>query len=360
MFQKVKEIISKYWINMDILRDKHNNNNNNDDLIISYEYPNLIEHKSISDDNVYIFGSKSEYDDIKELSLFYYKHNAYPTGDKIRVSIELITKFLNINSLIINIRKKQKICGSVINILIPIQINNIEYSSSFQFDENKTMKFYNTSYLINKEKYRGKGFGMYLIQKSCQLAHKDEFRVAYFLNTKSRCINSIPIQSWTFNVNINIDLDGTIKIVKVDKNNFDIFYDFYTHSTKNKTFVFQPNKEYWHKFYNTFDVYCVIQNDKIIGCFSFFIYKNYVLSCLLDINVCNRFFCIGKQPETLLSMLKTSKKYGCHIFMLLEYGEIDNKLLESISAIKNNYPCFINFYNFKLKLNPQDIEIPLL
>jgi hypothetical protein len=228
-----------------------------------------------------------------------------------------------------------------------------------------------TSFLILDNKYRGKGYGMSLIQESPKVLNEFGILGAYFVNNVPRGKNSIKIYSWIYPFNFSkirkcgfqypigyehafqACYDDTIEQITDDIKG----YEFYHNYMKNKIFYFSPSTDYWNKWINCFDTYLVYKDNEIIGLFSFAHDKLYHPSCNDYINKYNLLLCIGKQPETINASITVARKKS-DIMTMSETGDITINLLKSIFAQGLN-TSHLNFYNTNLELTAADFYAPI-
>jgi len=365
---------------MEILRNKKDDNAN---LYISQERPAFFVNNSLyktSTSSKKIFSDE----DIKEISKFYCSN--YKIGKSNvthKISINDLKRFLNLDCELLTIRKDNLI-GSMLSIYVPVTINlTIDKTklieTSERFDNMKShdsIMFACASYLILSRKYRGKGYGMALIQESLQVFYDYGGLTAYFINSVSRCINSIPLYSWIFPLNLskldrcnfnypsnykslfNLKNNLTYTTVKINRENSLQALNFYHKFMKDKKLYFSPSKKYWLKWVKTFPTYMVFNNDEIIGLYCFNHEINYYPINKEELLVGSLLLCVGQQPQTLKNALLESKKYY-DLVKIYETGDMNKKILNTVNAIKTEPNVFINFFNNQLFLKSSDIYIPL-
>lgn len=366
---------SYYWNKMKILRE---NENNRKSIFISQEIPNFFVNKNNYDLKISSNYSFSE-NELKQISIFYKRNYKIENDNAIFVEFETLKNFLNLNSEIVVIYKEERIIGMMISILIPFNVNTdlskdvlIPSSERFKlYTDEKNMLGACSSFLVIDRKYRKKGFGMSLIQESLQILHKIGGISAYFLNTVSRCKNSIKVNVWRFPLDLN-KLDkckfnypknykslfqiktSEENIEIVDEKNLQIAYNFYINYIKNKKINFLPNLDYWAKWIKVFPTY-IIQGKEIKGIFSF--YSNIINYPKYNENINTGYllFCLGE--NTLKNSLNAAKKLF-DILIFYETGDININEIKKIFAQKIE-ERFINFYNINLFLNPGEFYCPI-
>ena len=364
--------MSKYWSKMNILRKKLHNN-----LFISQNKPILIFKKNYELDT----SSKRKFteQDFHDLSAFYNKNYNIDNGINItQLSSASLKRYAYVDSEILFIKNDEMI-GSIISILIPTKIitnlnkNTLEISNRLQshnFEDSLVLAC--TSFLVLDKKYRKKGYGMSLIQESLQILHNNGGLGAYFINSVSRCINSVKLNIWYFPLNIdklkkynypypsnykfNIPDVKNLIIEKVN-DEYEVF-NFYHSLIKNKKFAFSPSFSQWKKWTHVFPTYTVSKEGNKIGIFSFDFNE---LRCPLNRMIFSRaslLICIGDQPNTLNSALSICK----NIYDILEFyqtGDLTSSLLSSIFSQKYDRNKWINFYNMQIDLNSSEIYVPI-
>jgi hypothetical protein len=370
----------KYWDKMEIFRNKKGEE---EKLFLSLNRPAFFVQR-----NYEVFGSYSyKYSDkeLEEISSFYNKnYRIGKSNNTIILSVSDLNRFIFISSELLTIKQENRLIGSVISILLPIAINTnlkihtLQLSERFKLGNENSVMFACTSFLILEEKFRGKGKGMALIQESLQILHDNGGLGAYFINSVSRCKNSILLNSWYYPLNFQ-KLDSckfnysreyksyfikhlneggkSANIIKICEENSKIAYDFYMDYMRDKKFYFTPNYEYWLKWILSFDTYILIQETKIVGLFCF--NNNYIRYPLNKIELYTGIllFCIGKQPDTLLSALTTAQTLY-DIITLYEVGDLTKKILSNVFAQKS-HTCHINFFNTSLQLSSEEFYSPL-
>src|SRR5581483_9964308 len=195
--------MSQYWKNMFIWNRKNNTNN----LFISQDKPVFPINTSSSE--VKVIASSNTKIEVHALSIFYSNNFRINNSEYTNCLTETdINNYLSINSEIVNLYNGPEIIGSIINILVPIEIGTELNKNINQYsDRSKTYGIENShvfacsSYLILKHKYRNKGFGMKLIQESLQILHQHGGLGAYFVNRVSRCANSIELNWYILPLN---------------------------------------------------------------------------------------------------------------------------------------------------------------
>jgi hypothetical protein len=353
-------MFGNYWNKMQILR-KHKEKNNQ--LFISTNKPPFFVKKD------YILKTSSKHcftdDELKIISDFYrrkYRVNKSTVTQNVTVSDLKRYLFLGCELLTIY---KDEIIGSIISIFLPIYIKTEI--------PNKSLYFPCTSFLIVDDKYRGKGYGMSLIQEGSLVIYELGYLGAFFINNISRCDNSINLYTWYYPLNFNkLDVCKFIypkdykhcfqvkyekEIKRVDENNLELAYNFYTNYLKDKIFYFSPNLSYWKKWIICFPTYLIFDADQIIGLFSydasllkFPSYQDYLFKGSLMI-------CIGKQPDVLNASISQARNMF-DILNIFETGDINIQLLKSVFAQSLN-KSHINFYNTRLKIKAEDFYAPI-
>lgn len=377
--RKIIHKIGKNWGQMEVLKKKDNSK----ELFISLKKPNFI------NKNLYtVYDSFTEdftEDFLKNLSYFYilhYKING--SNETIEVSIENLKNYLNIDSLILTLKDNDKIIGSIISILLPIEINtelnkNVNMPTTKRFKSIKSeesMVFSCASFLILENKYRSKGYGMALIQESLKHLYDNGGLGAFFINKVSRCTNSVLLKIWDFPLNLKklddhkfpypkdykhlfeIEKDENYEIVKVEEKNLEESFIFYTNYLKNKKMFFSPNLNYWKKWVASFPTYIIKSNEGNMGLFSFRIDEiRYPINKMKAVYGW-LIICIGKQPETLKASLFIGKKFW-DILKIYELGDLSDKIISSVNAQKSPVMQYLNFYNVRIFLKPNEIYFPI-
>jgi len=352
--------MSKYWEKMLILKEPISSNS----IFISQERPSFFVSKDLYD-LINSFDHKIDKKRIKKLNNIYESFFTVYNDQKMLNLTKTIENILDLDGLIINIERKGKIIGCVMSVFTPVKINDFKedllINASERFNslmETETdLMFGCCSYLVLKKKYRNKGLGMALIQESLQVFYDNGGLGAYFINTTSRCINSIPVCTWELNLsNINI-INLGVDIIKINQNNAEISRIYHKEYLKDKSLFFNPSLEYWKKWVNVFPTYMVQSSGKIIGLFSIKTYKTQPYRSNTIYNNCSTLICIGEQPFILDCMIQTCK-HQYDILSIKEIGDVKQKDLIKIGAQKK-FRNFINFFNITKKYYLKDFYLPL-
>jgi GNAT superfamily N-acetyltransferase len=375
---KFRHKIGKNWGKMEILKNKVESK----DLFISQNRPSFFVNKDLYTVHT---SSKEIFTDefLEKLSNFYNTHHRIErSNDTIEMSKENFKEYMNIDAEILTIYK-DKIIGSMISVLLPIKINtdlnqNISIESSDRIKSIKnddSLLFACASFLILEKKYRGKGFGMALIQESLQILHDIGGLGAFFVNKVSRCVNSVPLYSWYFPLNLEkldkhnfqyprdfkylfkLEENKNYKIVKVNESNAKESLNFYLNHVKDKKMYFLPSLNYWKKWIISFPTYVLFLNGEISGLFSF---RNNIIrypTNRMKISFAWLITCVGKQPETLKASLLISKKLF-DMVKIFELGDLNSEIISSVNAQKSD-KNYINFFNTQIFLKSNEIYFPI-
>ena len=327
---------------------------------------------------------------LQEISDFYTKHNLMLSGNMNRVKITDLTKYINLDAELIIIKKDEKILGSILSLPLPIHIetdlkinDNIAKGKRYEniIPVNADHKIFfvgHTTFLNNHKKYRGKGLGMILIQKSLQVAYDIGVLISYFLNRQARCSNAIKIRNWIFPVNpdrldiLNIsyprkyrssyifNLADAHTIIAIDENNSEKAFSLYLKLVSPKKFYLCPDLKYWKKWIENHKTYMLKIKDNCVGIFTINKITSYIPSKKCEIQHGNVLICVGQQPETLKSLIYTARLDNYDMITLQECGDLNSYLLTKIMAINTGTHDYLNFYNTKLVLHASDIYAPLI
>ena len=378
--------MSKYWKKMEILRrggiyGNKTNTSNDKSLYLGQERPAFFVNKSMYKLQIISQDNNSE-EVLHRLSKFYRAN--YKIGNNIntiQVSTEEINRYIQIGADIITIHK-DRLIGSSISLYLPIRIvtqldqqsliERIEEFNAMGSDDSIILGC--CSFLVLERKFRGKGFGMSLIQESLQKFYDKGGLTAFFVNKDSRCDNSVSLVNWYFPLNLaKLDSCGyvypkqykslftldkpTNEIIKINETNAEMSWVFYMKLISNKRFVFAPSLNFWKKWILSFPTYMVRDNSDLIGVFSLnssFTYHPIYRETLSTGTV---MICIGKQPETLQNALYQAKE-SFDILGLYQAGDLTARLLAQVYAQKMS-TNYINFFNTRIKLSAADFYVPI-
>jgi hypothetical protein len=379
--------MSKYWNKMEILRQGKqflkSQENKINELFISQERPAFFVNKdyyNVKTSSTYNYSDK----ELEEISQFYCRnYRIGKSNNTIYVSNGDLKRYLNVLSEILIIKIDNSLIGSIISFNIPVVINtdlnaifSIKSSERFEFFKSKdSLIFGCSSFLILDGKYRGKGLGMALIQESLQILYEYGGLGAYFINTVSRCDNSIPLFSWYYPLNLekldscnynypkeyrsyfNLPDKDEKEVERVIVKNSKEAYEFYFNYMKGKKFYFAPSYEYWLKWIESFPTYIVRAHSGITGMYSF--NSNNIRYPLFRCEIMTGILltCIGEQPSTLKSSLITAKKMF-DMLTIYETGDLTKNIFRGVFA-QNSHKSYINFFNTRLKLEAGDFYSPL-
>jgi len=359
---------------MFILKRKEKNSEDNT-FFISQEEPNILDKDVIT--QIY-YGEVS--DKILDVISLFYKVN-YKIGRTIstyKVSPKELKNYLRLGCDIFTIHK-EKMIGSFIGFYFPVKITTklnqdvlIKTSEEFKsILSEDTIIFSYLSFLAVEKKYRGKGYGIYLMQKGSNYYHGKGGLAGLFINTKPKCANYIKLNNWYFPLKLeNKKGFGSYSykkmfelrkpeetVIQIDENNCEEYLNFYLDMVKDKIFKFYPNLYFFQKWIISFPTFVVLKNSSPIGLFSFNSTLNYDPSINQDLKTGSLLLCVGKQPETLYNSIYKCKEFNDCLY-ISETGDLDQKILSKVNAQKIN-TNYINFYNSKINLLANDIYFPI-
>ena len=156
-----------------------------------------------------------------------------------------------------------------------------------------------------------------------------------------------------------IEMGNEYSAVLVNNSNLEESLNLFLNLVKDKKFHMHPEINFWKEFTENHKVYMVKHLNEYIGIFCTD-KLSVKLSKKCEIEHGNTLFCVGKQPETVKSMIQTCKKDGYEMLMLQERGDLNKYLLNKIMAINAGLTDYLNFYNCRIELSPRDIYAPLL
>lgn len=377
------------WSKMLTLKSE-DDENEKDEFIISQERPVFFAVDNFPFEIAYLDNGSLKLSCLEKVSKFYTKNNLMLSGNMNRVKPIDLLKFINLDAELLIIKNKRKILGSILSILFPIAVQtdlkitdivakNDRYRNLIPcLSSVNNILFANTTFLNNHKKYRGKGLGMVLIQKSLQIAYEQGILCAYFLNTTARCANAVTIKNWVYPVNpdnldkLHIDyprkyrscytitLPENQKIIRVEKENMLEALQLYLKLVKDKKFYLNPDIQYWKKWIENHKTYMVQMDNKFIGIFSINKILTYIPTKKCEIEHGSVLICVGQQPETVRSLIYTCKEQNFDLLMLEEVGDLNSRLLSKIWAINTQTKDYLNFYNTRISLQPSEIYSPLL
>ena len=372
--------MSKYWNKLNIFRRDKEKNEQKDKLFLT---DGKISIPTGKNDCKFIIVSSN---DLQEISDFYCKnYRILKSQNTVKVFTTDLLRLLNVDAEIAIIRKEKRLIGSIVSILIPVCVSGYNggldiVSERFnKIKSEKSFVFACTSYLILENEFRGKGYGMSLIQNNLQTLHDNGGFGAYFINKVSRCNNSIPFNTWYFPTNFEkLDLckypypkDYKIYFIEkmekfskcksdmilVDYENCLSAYNFYYRQVEDKKFYFAPSYDYWVKWINSFPTYLCYKNEKIIGIFCFNTSHVKTPYSNENLHLGKLLFCLGDQPEILSDAIcKGSESFD--LLNFYELGDLTSKHFSSVLAQRTE-KLYINFYNTSLNLKTSEFYSPI-
>lgn len=374
---------SIFWSRMFIgTEEKESKSDGN---VICYEPPPFFTNRFLSKFNVdYTFTPSDQL--LEKAEIFYSKEFKLKNGNKPLINTGILKRWINIGSLIVTLNKSNKIKGSAISLVLPIKIKIKQdklIEQTYQYtdiiDQNDDVIVMGlTTHLNLHHKLRNKGLGMVLIQRSLQCAYDIGITCAYFINTESRCSNSVPLISWSYPLDVHklisyglgyngrytqkykINIPADISYLRVDKTNYQECYNTYRNLIENLYNVFCPNLYFWKRWILNIPTYIVKRKDKNIGVFSYNGNNIEIAKINKIIPTAYPMFCIGEQPSTILSLLDVCKKDKYEVVNITQTGTLTRQVLQSINADKLKGLSYINFYNTDIHLTAEDIHFPLV
>lgn len=379
--------MSKYWKKLEILRrdgmcgNNGTNTSNDQSLFLVQKIQGFFINKKsyklqiISKDN-------STEEIIQALSNFYRANYKIGTNiNTIQVTTNELNRYIQIGADIITIHK-DRLIGSSISFHLPVKIvsqldqdilNETSEDLSAMCPDNSIIVGC-CSFLVLENKFRGKGYGMSLIQETIKKFYDEGCLIAFFVNKDSRCDNSVPLVNWYFPLNLDkLDSCGYVyprqhkslftldkaenEIVRINETDAEIGWNFYLKLVSDKRFAFAPSLDFWKKWVSSFPTYLIKDGSKFIGVFSFNSSFTYYPLSRQFLSVGTVMICIGKQPETLQNTLYQAKELF-DLLMLYQTGDLTHRLLSHVHAQKRSGDC-INFYNARIKLSATDFYVPV-
>ena len=261
-----------------------------------------------------------------------------------------------------------------VNIDIDKKINISQSERSISNKTDNSFFFGCGSYLILDKNYRGNGLGMVLIQESLQILYDNGGLGSYFINTVSRCDNSIPLIKWIYPLNLDkldschfvypnnyrnrFEIGEKSEAIKVDEINIKEVYDFYIEYMKDKKVYFSPSLEYYRKWIKMYPTY-ILKDEKIEGLFSLRSNVIWYPTLRTNINTGYCITCIGKNIDIVIKQVLYEAKKYFDVLIFYELGDVNSNNLNNIFAQKN-HKAYINFFNTTFKLDKSEFYAPPL
>ncbi len=373
--------MSKFWKKMKILSKDGIHKSIGNSLFLSQENPSFSFNEDYQLDLISENNSSDEI--LTEISNLYSKHYKININNNVTLmSNNELTNYLNVNGRITRIYE-ESLLGCGISLYIPVKIDTkldkttlitlSEELNSIGSEGSIILGYY--SFLVLDIKYRRKGLGMAIIQKSLQELYNLGGLIAFFVNRNPRCINSIPLEYWYFPINLS-KLDSinfeypknykslfniaktNLEIIKINEFNLETSWNLYTNLVSNKKIAFSPSLNYWSKWIKSFPTYMIKNGSELIGIFSFNSTYNHDPLLGATLSYGHVIICIGKQPDTIKCALYQSKEFY-DILNIFQTGDLTKTLLKNVNAQKMPLCNYINFYNTGIVLSSNDFYVPI-
>ena len=148
--------------------------------------------------------------------------------------------------------------------------------------------------------------------------------------------------------------------VKIDKSNMVSSLELYRRLVKDKKFVFYPDINLWEKWVDIFQTYIISKNNNDLGIVSI-----YTLHCIIEETgeegrLALPSICVGDMASVLPVLLHICDNLKYSVLYFYQHGDMTEKCMEQINAIKNSSESWFSLYNNKINIKAKDISVPLL
>jgi len=296
----------------------------------------------------------------------------------INLPLENILKYFNINSQLEIIYDKSNLLGVNVGFYLPIDIKTeLDKNSPLNCSEELKSLCYKDSiiveystYVVIDKKRRNRNTASYLLHSG--IKHLYDQGILMFMGSHGikRTLNPVEYTLWYYPLNFSIldkidylyprnykslyKLEATKYSVKeINESNIIKSFDFYLKETENKKFCFKPSFILWKKWIKSFSTYIILDENEIVGLFSYEIIKTHNKKHDVIVNKGNLLLCIGCL-KTALYHIKTE----ADLVFINELGDITENDLMRLYAQKIS-TRYLNIYNTRIKLDKSDICIPI-
>jgi len=386
-------MMSKYWSEMNIIKNKDDNHNNNldhdhnndgDDFIISKEPP--IKYNNANTKINLIRGIKeSEY---SEVANFYQKYNRMVTGNTTLLPVDELKRYLSLKNISLLMRAANgMLIGTIISILLPVKNSNIR-GRPYEVPKTDIITHGCTTFLAVHPSLRKMGLCMALIRGLIEIAYEEGIYCDYHAVAFELGANSVPLYSWYRPINIErskelgflytgwndprastkirlkysnvIPKDYTYTIVNKDNNNINSSLQYYLSLVTDKLFSFWPDEDLWSQWIESFPTYIICKDNKYVGIVSLnTVYCSFEKSQEIG-KLLFPIICEGEMDKVMKVLCGIAKDLKHDVLYLHQHGAVNEKALESINSIKTTTKLWFSLYNNRIDLKSDDIHVPLL
>ena len=375
---------SKYWSNMYVTSDQDNTEQPNSDnteqtnsrFVISTDPP--IKYEDDKKVKLYRGIKESEY---QEVSSFYQKYNDMSTGNTTLLPVKELKRYLAIENISILMRSSNgMLVGTIICLMLPVKNKN-------DISEEVIMHGC-TTFLAVHPALRGLGLCMALIRGLIEYGYEDGYYCDYHMVAFKIGTNSIPINSWYRPINLNrakelgflydghkdprnstkvrlkyrTKLPNNHRYVQVspDNKNINTSLEYYKGLVQNRNFAFWPDEPLWALWVKSFPTYLIYKGDNEVGIISINTVYCVIKSREETGKIVFPIICEGNMGSVMLVLCNISYKLKYDVIYFHQHGDVTEKALESINSIKTTTKLWFSLYNNRIKIQPEDIHLPLL
>lgn len=360
---------SKYWNDMFINDLTNPSGDNNQNIIISMDPP-----VKYDKERTIVFTNIT---DNSEVTQFYRKYNRMATGNITLLHEEDLKRFLDLDCTTVLMRSiKKNLIGSVISVPLPIKCNTSSSNSNIIIHGC-------TTFLCLHPSLRGHGMCMALIRRLTEIGYENKQYCGYHLTMFPIAKNSVSLSSWYRPLNLHrakelgftIPLDISSRRAKLryhtklpPNHNYVLVpsgdcrngYEYYINSIKDKKFAFYPDLELWTKWVQSFPTYLIYNEENIVGIVSINTINCIIETTGLEGKILFPIICNGDMESVLPVLNHIGAVQGYDVVYFHQHGNVTNKSLESINALKVAEPIWFSLYNNRMSLDASDIYVPLL
>lgn len=359
--------------------------------IISTDKPISNEHKKKV---ILVRGiKKEEYD---EVYMFLRDENKMSSGNYTLLPKSEIDRYSKFNSLEVLMRSElnKSLLGTVISIPFPIRceitagiVAGVEDEADEEYTKRQIINHGCTTFLNVQTKLRGFGMCMLLIKELVNYGFENNIYCSYQITSFKLCENSFQISSWYRPINlinsvslgfvfpgfneINKFSQNRMKytnkkpkkytVKRVVKKNLEKALNFYKETNKDKKFVFDPDIVFFNNWTNYFPTFLVYHEKNIVGIFSINTIYCRMLNTI-DGELCLPLLFTSKEKETekvLKCLFSTAADRNFDAVYMYSVGDLNEKVLSNVNAIKTSDDSWFSLYNNGMKLKSSDLYVPI-
>jgi hypothetical protein len=364
--------------------------------VISLERP--IENDEINKKVNLVSLTKDISNEIKDEIIGYLsQENQMFSGNYTLLKNEDIDKFTKLDMIGVLMRGGQKntLLGTIFSIPFPIKCH-FKNKNENKNENTEILVHGCTSFLNVHSKLRGHGMAKLLIGKLLQVGYERNIYCGYQITSFAASPTSIKINMWYRPLNMLRSLElgfvfphfneighfheNRIKYACRKPKGFNInqitqstilkAYNFYVNiqnneSITNKRFIYWPNEEEfikWTKIFETTYLVTNKENKDIVGLFTYKPFYCRMSDTHIEARLCLPLLVVCKghyNSITLQSLIYMASQQCYDVLYCYQLGDLNRDCLTENSCISTTNPSWFTLYNNYMKLQPEEISVPL-